>query len=103
MHRLPYVLSLLGCLALSPASLAQQAPSTPATPQILQRLQGVWVEGPGYDIKYGADYETCAKRCAGEAKCLMIEYYRPEKKCNMYDVRRPTKRGGSSGVAVKAL
>lgn len=68
----------------------------------MQRLSGVWVDGPGYDIKYGADYDTCAKRCAAEAKCQMIEYYRPEKKCNMYDAHRPTLKGGSSNVAIKS-
>ena len=103
MKRMSLSLLLLAGLLSPQASLAQQAPSAPVAAQSMQRLQGVWVEGPGYDIKYGAGYETCAKRCAAEAKCLMIEYYRPEKKCNMYDTKRPTKPGGSSDVAVKAL
>lgn len=87
----------------APAFAQQPTTATPGATPAMTRLSGVWVEGPGYDIKYGAGYETCAKRCAAEAKCLMIEYYRPEKKCNMYDTKRPTKPGGSSDVAVKAL
>lgn len=102
MKRSPVLLSFLGCLAGSTVSLAQLAPSAPAAPQTMHRLPGVWVEGPGYDVKYGADFNACAARCLAATKCVMIEYYRPEKKCNLYDGRRPTKPGGSSDVAVKA-
>ena len=42
---------------------AQQPLSAAAAARSMQRLSGVWVDGPGYDIKYGADYDTCAKRC----------------------------------------
>jgi hypothetical protein len=33
--------------------------------------------------------------------CAMIEYYRPEKKCNMYNTLRPRLAGGSSDVAIR--
>lgn len=91
----------LAVLTTLPAVAQQQTTPPLSSAVTMQRLQGVWVEGPGYDIKYGADYETCAARCLATQKCMMIEYYRPEKKCNMYDARRPTKAGGSSNVAVK--
>jgi PAN domain len=67
----------------------------------LQALTGVWVEGGGYDITYGGTYETCAQRCVGTTRCVMIEYYRPEKKCNLYDRERPRKQGGSSIVGIR--
>lgn len=67
----------------------------------IDKLTGVWVEGPGYDITYGRSYEECAQRCLGTAKCVMIEYYRPEKKCNLYDTVRPRKPGGSSFVGIR--
>ena len=88
---------------MSVPAIAQQPPTTtPGATLAMTRLPGVWVEGPGYDIKYGATYDTCAARCLAASKCVMIEYYRPEKKCNMYDARRTAKAGGSSDVAVKA-
>lgn len=93
------VLTAAMALSLSPAFAAEPPPAakTPA----MTRLAKVWVEGPGYDITYGGAYEACAGRCLANAQCVMIEYYRPEKKCNLYDTERPTLRGGSSDVAVR--
>ena len=68
---------------------------------VIEKLSGVWVEGPGYDITYGSPYDTCAARCAASPKCVMIEYYRPEKKCNLYSTMRPRKTGGASFVGIK--
>lgn len=76
-------------------------PTQPPLGTVMDRLSGVWVEGPGFDITYGGNYEACAKKCLGHARCVMIEYYRPEKKCNMYDTARPRKPGGSSDVAIR--
>jgi hypothetical protein len=76
------------------------AKSDPAMPR-MDRLSGVWVDGPGYDIVYGGNYDACATRCLAASACAMIEYYRPEKKCNMYKSVRPHLKGGSSDVAVK--
>lgn len=67
----------------------------------IEKLSGVWVEGPGYDVTYGSPYDTCAARCAASPKCVMIEYYRPEKKCNLYSNMRPRKAGGASFVGIK--
>lgn len=87
------------------APVFAQLASTPGVlvkpAQTMQRLSGVWVEGPGFDIGYGGTYDACAAKCLATAKCGMIEYYRPEKKCNMYDGVRPTLKGGSSDVALK--
>ncbi len=68
---------------------------------LIEPLNGVWIEGPGYDITYGRPYEVCAQRCLATQKCVMIEYYRPEKKCNLYDAIRPRKTGGSSVVGIR--
>jgi PAN domain len=67
----------------------------------LERTTGMWVEGPGFDIKYGGSYDQCADRCLAESTCLMIEYYKPEKKCNMYNTERPLKTGGASIIGKK--
>lgn len=55
----------------------------------MEKLAGVWVDGPGYDITYGKTYETCAARCLAAERCVMIEFYRPERKCNLYAEVRP--------------
>jgi hypothetical protein len=67
----------------------------------MERLAGVWIDGPGYDIVYGGTYDACAARCLATSACAMIEYYRPEKKCNMYMSARTRLNGGSSDVALK--
>lgn len=68
----------------------------------MQKLFGsVWIEGPGFDVRYGLSYDACAQRCVSHARCVMIEYYRPERKCNLYDTIRPRKHGGSSDVAIR--
>jgi PAN-like domain len=69
----------------------------------MEQTTGMWVEGPGFDIKYGGNYDECAQRCLSTSSCVMIEYYRPEKKCNMYNTIRPLKTGGSSIVGTKKL
>jgi hypothetical protein len=88
--------------AVLPATMgaAQVAAPVPTQPTI-EKTTGMWVEGPGFDIKYGGTYEQCAARCIATSACVMIEYYRPEKKCNMYDAVRPLKTGGSSIVGTK--
>lgn len=67
----------------------------------LQRLDGVWIEGPGYEITYGGDYEGCSRLCLRTERCRMIEYYKPERKCNLYDSVRPRRQGGASIVGIR--
>ncbi len=83
------------------AAKPAETPPTGVKGATLQRFPGVWVEGPGYQITYGDTYDTCAKKCLSQTRCLMIEFYRPEKKCNLYDTVRPRLKGGSSDVAIR--
>lgn len=94
-HALPF--AILAAIAAAPA--AAQAPGKARAS--LEMRTGVWVEGPGYDVTYGGSYETCAARCLGAPQCVMIEFYRPEKKCNLYSNVRPLKKGGSSFVGLR--
>ncbi len=79
------------------ASAAIEKPVAKITP-----VTGVWVEGPGFEVTYGGNYDGCAQRCLGNKSCLMIEYYRPERKCNLYNTIRPRKAGGSSIVGIRS-
>lgn len=110
-HRSLALASAIGlatvAVATGPVSAQDRAakPSPPAAaakagPR-MERQSGVWVEGPGFNITYGGTYESCAQKCLANPKCLMIEYYRPEKKCNLYDALRPRLKGGSSDVGIK--
>ena len=102
MTTLQQVATIAAALAILGQPAISQQPAAPAkTAPTMQRISGVWVEGPGFDIGYGGTYDACAAKCLATAKCGMIEYYRPEKKCNMYDGARPTLKGGSSDVALK--
>jgi PAN domain len=93
---------LVPLTALALALAVMWSGTTTANPGTkIERFDGVWIEGPGYDITYGGNYDACAQRCLAAEKCAMIEYYRPEKKCNMYDVVRPRKAGGSSNVGIR--
>lgn len=102
-----FVAAFIPCLAAS--VLAEEGPAArrppAATPMIeparIEKLSGVWIEGPGYDISYGGTYDGCARRCLATARCLMLEYYRPEKKCNLYSAIRSRIKGGSSDVGIR--
>ena len=84
------------------AAFAQDQGQVPAQARSsIEKATGMWVEGPGFDINYGGTYDRCAERCLATSSCVMIEYYRPEKKCNMYDAVRPLKSGGASIVGTK--
>lgn len=83
------------------SSTTAKAPPAAASGTRIERLQGVWVEGPGYKITYGKPYDACAASCLSTDRCRMIEYYRPEKKCNLYDSIRPRLKGGSSIVGIR--
>ncbi len=92
------------------ASIVASASAQTAAPQVTQpiskgarivKIAGVWVEGPGATITYGGTYTACANQCLANPSCLMLEYYRPEKKCNLYREVRPRLKGGSSDVGLR--
>ncbi len=84
-------------------AIAFAAPATAKSTGTIEPVTGVWVEGRGYDVTYGGTYDACAARCLATSKCVMIEFYRPEKKCNLYDQMRPRKSGGASKVGIRRL
>jgi hypothetical protein len=91
-------------LALSAAVVHGQTVAPPAAgpaPVRIVKFSGVWIEGPGAVVTYGGAYADCAARCVADTGCQMLEYYRPEKKCNLYREMRPRLKGGSSDVGIK--
>jgi hypothetical protein len=100
-----FMLIVVGAVLLATFSMPvnSQEPSATAAKAApaIKTITGVWIEGPGFDVTYGVTAAVCAQRCLGNPKCVMIEYYRPEKKCNLYDTIRPQKAGGSSVVGIR--
>lgn len=92
-----------GLFAALVAVFASAAGALAVEAATLEKLTGVWIEGPGFDITYGGTYDSCQQHCLANQKCQMIEFYRPEKKCNLYDAVRPRKSGGSSIVGIRKL
>jgi hypothetical protein len=100
-RRLDLTCLLAFALATLPVTASAQSPAPDRAKPGMVKTTGVWVEGPGYDIKYGGTYEQCSERCLTTSACMMIEYYKPEKKCNMYNTERALKTGGDSIVGTK--
>ena len=94
------LLTFNGSLAVALCVMVTASSAQRPTPT-MKKVSGVWIEGPGFDITYGGTYDGCASRCLTDAACLMIEYYRPEKKCNLYKDVRPQLPGGASDVGIR--
>ena len=91
------VVAALVAAAIAVALVGSRPPRIPG----IDRYDGVWIEGPGYEITYGGTYEACTHLCLGQVRCRMVEFYIPEKKCNLYDSSRTQIKGGKSIVGVK--
>jgi hypothetical protein len=97
---------------------AQQAPPTagpvapvaapPTVEARMDKLADHYVEGPGYVTfffqqtkGYGGTYEECEKNCLADARCKMIEFYKPLRKCHLYNHARWSGRSKDANVALK--
>ena len=67
----------------------------------MEKHSKAWVDGNGFDVKFGDSYEKCAKRCIEMRACVMLEYYLPKKKCNIYSKQHRIEKDGDGFVAVK--
>lgn len=65
------------------------------------KLSGAWVGGQGFAVIFGGSYEACAARCLDTPSCMMLEFYRPERRCNLYDSLKPRMTGGASIVGIR--
>lgn len=110
--------ALAALLALSVAAAAQTPrPAEPASsPTQAQARVGVhmnkladhYVEGPGYVTffhektrGYGGTYGECEKNCLADARCKMIEFYKPLRKCHLYDHVKWSGKSRDADTALK--
>lgn len=71
-------------------------------PQVMRKLTRHYVEGEGYDTTDGSSFDECSKRCLNDGRCRMMEFYKPKKKCNLFDHTRAVKTADNDAeVAVK--
>ena len=55
-----------------------------------------YVDGEGYETTLNSSYDQCAERCVADSRCRMIEFYGPDRKCNLFN---HSKMAGESKVA----
>jgi hypothetical protein len=81
-------------------STAQSAPQRASLPTI-RRHANSFVEGEGYDTTRTGSYSECEQRCAADNSCVMLEFYKPDRKCNLYANRRSIGSASTADVGVK--
>jgi hypothetical protein len=82
--------------------------ATPATSISMKKLGDHYVEGPGYVTffhqqtkGYGGTYAECEKNCLADARCKMIEFYKPLRKCHLYNHVKWSGKSRDADVALK--
>lgn len=71
-------------LAASKAGLVATVPAKTKL-KVLKRRSS---PGEGFDTTFDSDYASCEARCLASERCQMIELYKPEAKCNLFDHKR---------------
>lgn len=111
--RFAFALSALAlpALAQSPSPTPQTAAPTataPAAPATMQKLAAHYVEGAGYVTffhkqtkGYGGTYDECEKNCLADARCKMIEFYKPLRKCHLYNHVKYSGQSRDADVALR--
>jgi PAN domain len=83
------------------ANVAIKRSWTPRQPA-MRRLADSYVIGEGYETHRRASADLCQTLCVGDTTCAMSEFYKPERKCNLYSHRNTRAASGNSAiVAVK--
>jgi hypothetical protein len=109
------LVTVIGANAQSPTPSPSQAAATAggsaaptATAAVMQKLASHYVEGAGYVTffhnqtkGYGGTYAECEKNCLADARCKMIEFYKPLRKCHLYDHIKWSGKSKDAEVALK--
>lgn len=83
---------------------ARPAPDRAATQSAVARIEkwaDHFVDGDGYDKRVATAYADCESRCLSDARCLMMEFYRPTKMCNLFAKTSTAKAATSADVGMK--
>ena len=66
----------------------------------MERQANTYVKGEGYDTLYGYSLAACEAQCRSDTGCAMVEFYKPDNKCNLF---RHTKTAGASREAMVSI
>lgn len=95
---------------------APMAPTAAAAPTVapagagavMKKLADHYVEGAGYVTffhqktkGYGGTYAECETSCLADARCTMIEFYKPLRKCHLYNHVKWSGKSRDADVALK--
>ena len=76
--------------------------SASGTTREFRKLTRHYVEGEGYATTLDSSYDDCSRRCLDDGRCLMFEFYKPKRKCNLFDHTRAKKTSDADAeVAIK--
>lgn len=81
--------------------VALHGPAAAEPAVFIEKLASHYVEGPGYVTHWGGTYDQCDRRCVADQRCVMIEFYKPQKKCHLYDHTRFSGRSDAADVGMK--
>jgi PAN domain len=80
----------------------------PSEPARMDKLADHYVEGPGYVTffhkqtkGYAGTYVECEKYCLADTRCTMIEFYKPLRKCHLYDHAKWSGKAKDADLALK--
>ncbi len=91
------------------ATAPAAAPAKAAAPAAsMEKLAAHYVEGPGYVTfffkqtkGYAGTHAECETNCLADSKCQMIEFYKPLRKCHLYNHTKWSGKSGDADVALK--
>jgi PAN domain len=67
----------------------------------LRHVTGRFVEPDGDRLYSTTNYAECAAVCQRDAACVMVEFYRSGRKCNVFYRTVPTKPGGDADIGYR--
>ena len=65
------------------------------------KIANRYIEGDGYSTKTAASFAQCEQRCIADQRCLAMEFYRPERKCNLFEAIKNPLASNDADVGIK--
>jgi PAN domain len=69
----------------------------------IRPVPNTFVDGDGYAVVKPSTLSDCERRCVADQQCLMFEFYKPDRKCNLFDHVRAAGPSAEAEVGIKEL
>jgi hypothetical protein len=86
---------------LASAPTIYQPPTVQQWAPTIRRYTNTYVEGEGYRVVTSSSYAACERLCAGDSSCRMLEFHKPDAKCNLYNHTRTSGSATTADVGIK--